>query len=73
MKTSMLALFTLALVAAPAHAAQAFQPCEALADSEKLAGAARTSFLKKCEADTTAACEARADEKKLAARRGPAR
>jgi len=55
MKTSMLALFTLALVAAPAHAAQAFQPCETLADSEKLAGAARTSFLKKCESDATPA------------------
>jgi hypothetical protein len=46
--------------------AGAAKPCEALADSEKLAGAARASFLKKCETDTTAFCEARADEKKLA-------
>jgi hypothetical protein len=45
--------------------------CEAMADQKKLAGAARTSFLKKCEGDAKgnqagAACEATAKEKKLA-------
>jgi hypothetical protein len=45
--------------------------CEATADQKKLAGAARTSFVKKCEADAKgnsagAACEAQAAEKKLA-------
>lgn len=45
--------------------------CEATADQKKLAGAARTSFVKKCETDAKgnqagAACEATATEKKLA-------
>jgi hypothetical protein len=51
--------------------AQAAESCEAQAQARKLAGAARTSFMKKCEADAkaaspTAACEAQADQKKLA-------
>ena len=33
---------------------------------KKLAGAAKTSFMKKCEKDATAACETQAGEKKLA-------
>ncbi len=32
---------------------------------KKLAGAAKTSFLKKCEKDATAACQAASKEKKL--------
>jgi hypothetical protein len=48
--------------------------CETTADQKKLAGAARSSFLKKCEADAggnkadqaSAACEATAKDKKLA-------
>ena len=44
--------------------------CEAQANEKKLAGAARTSFLKKCEKDAANAvkktCEAQAAEKKLA-------
>jgi hypothetical protein len=44
--------------------------CEARAAEKKLAGAAKNSFMKKCEADVKAAgtpsCEARATEKKLA-------
>ncbi|MEJ7929892.1 hypothetical protein WG922_07900 [Ramlibacter sp. AN1015] len=45
--------------------------CETQAASRKLAGAAKTSFLKKCEADATAAsgataCEAQANTRKLA-------
>ncbi len=42
--------------------------CEAQANEKKLAGAARTSFVKKCETDIAQApsCDAQADEKKLA-------
>jgi len=40
--------------------------CTEQATEKKLAGAARTSFLKKCEADATAQCDATATEKKLA-------
>ena len=44
--------------------------CEAQATEKKLAGAAKTSFVKKCEKDATAGvqktCDAQAAEKKLA-------
>jgi hypothetical protein len=44
--------------------------CEAQATEKKLAGAAKTSFVKKCETDAgasaTASCDAQATEKKLA-------
>ena len=45
--------------------------CEAQAAEKKLAGAAKTSFMKKCEADAagggaSAACEKSAADKKLA-------
>ena len=40
--------------------------CTANAMEKKLAGAAKTSFMKKCEADAKAACDAQAAEKKLA-------
>lgn len=45
--------------------------CEAQATEKKLAGAAKTSFVKKCEADAKgnqagSTCEAAAAEKKLA-------
>ena len=56
------------LLAITAHAAG--PGCEVQADEKKLSGAAKTSFIKKCEKDaagaTTAACEAQAAEKKLA-------
>ena len=39
--------------------------CNAAAAEKKLAGAAKTSFLKKCETDATATCEAASKEKKL--------
>jgi hypothetical protein len=39
--------------------------CQAAASEKKLAGAAKTSFLKKCEADATAKCESASAEKKL--------
>jgi hypothetical protein len=40
--------------------------CTAQATDKKLAGAAKTSFMKKCESDASKACEAQAGEKKLA-------
>jgi hypothetical protein len=36
------------------------------AEEKKLAGAAKTSFLKKCQSDAASACETAAAEKKLA-------
>ena len=50
-------------VAAAAHAEG--PSCNAAAAEKKLAGAAKTSFLKKCEKDATATCEAASKEKKL--------
>jgi hypothetical protein len=54
-----------------AHAADA--ACEAKATEKKLAGAAKNSFMKKCEKETAAPsggagadCQAKATEKKLA-------
>jgi hypothetical protein len=55
-----LALATFAL------SAQATPACEAKAAEKKLAGAAKASFLKKCEREAAVSCTARADEKKLA-------
>jgi hypothetical protein len=40
--------------------------CKAQAGEKKLAGAALTSFMKKCESDATKSCDASAGEKKLA-------
>ena len=40
--------------------------CNALVTEKKLAGAAKTSFLKKCSADATTTCQAASAEKKLA-------
>lgn len=40
--------------------------CNANAAEKKLAGAAKTSFLKKCERDAATACTTTAAEKKLA-------
>ena len=56
----------LALIAVPVLAENT---CDAQAADKKLAGAAKTSFLKKCNADAArgaqAACDAKAAEKKL--------
>lgn len=40
--------------------------CTAQATEKKLAGAAKTSFMGKCERDAKTACDASATEKKLA-------
>lgn len=39
--------------------------CQSVVTEKKLAGAARTSFLKKCEKDAAARCEVASKEKKL--------
>ncbi len=67
---STLAIVVCGLFAAPAFAAD----CAAQAAEKKLAGAAKTSFVKKCEKDASAApkaavspaCEKSAADKKLA-------
>ncbi len=67
MRTVLIAVLTTLFAANAAFAADA--GCEAKAAEKKLAGAAKTSFMKKCEADARPAgddCEAKAAEKKLA-------
>jgi hypothetical protein len=39
--------------------------CAAIASGKKLAGAAMTSFMKKCQADAAKTCDASAADKKL--------
>lgn len=59
----------LALILALSFTGAAFAEgptCAASAADKKLAGAAKTSFMKKCQADAKAACEVQATEKKLA-------
>jgi hypothetical protein len=68
-KFVMIALVALASANVAAYAADA--SCTAKAAEKKLAGAAKDSFVKKCEKDTKAAssqtmCEGKAAEKKLA-------
>jgi hypothetical protein len=41
------------------------QSCSATVQEKKLAGAAKTSFLKKCEREASERCEAAATERKL--------
>ena len=68
LKNTLIAVLLAAFAATSAHAVS---DCEAKAvskDGKPLAGAAKTSFMKKCEADAggAAGCEALAAEKKLA-------
>jgi hypothetical protein len=56
--------------AMPAYAQTATQTprspsCTADATTKKLAGAAKTSFMKKCQTDATTACDAAVADKKL--------
>lgn len=48
-----------------ALSAPAFATCQSDADAKKLGGAARTSFMGKCERDAQATCDTQASEKKL--------
>lgn len=65
---AIIATVALALLSSLAHAAP---DCEAVAAEKKLAGAAKTSFMKKCEREAGKsaageACAMKASEKKLA-------
>jgi hypothetical protein len=68
MKTFVLAV-TVSLVtsaALPTLAHAEGSSCTATVSDKKLAGAAKTSFMKKCETDAKANCDAAAADKKLA-------
>jgi hypothetical protein len=54
----------LSLYAVNARAADS--SCAAQVTEKKLAGAAKTSFMNKCERDAKASCDSAANEKKLA-------
>lgn len=70
MRKALIAMALATLAAHPAWSADPAAPagpsCHAAAAEKKLAGAAKTSFLKKCEKDAQAACDTRAAERKLA-------
>ena len=51
---------------AAAQPAAAASSCSATVTDKKLAGAAKSSFMKKCEREATATCEASATDRKLA-------
>jgi hypothetical protein len=59
-------LAALVLIAFVSSTYAADSACRAAAKEKKLAGAALTSFVKKCEEDAKVKCEAAATEKKLA-------
>jgi len=63
MTKTLAAAFLLMMCAGSATAAEA--SCTAQATEKKLAGAAKTSFMTKCEKDMKAACDTQASEKKL--------
>jgi hypothetical protein len=63
-KSIIRAAMALALVGVPALAF-ADPSCVAQATDKKLAGAAKTSFMKKCDADAAASCDKQAADKKL--------
>ena len=64
-KLTQLAIAATLLLGATASWAEG-PTCTANAAEKKLAGAAKTSFMKKCDKDAAATCEAIAAEKKLA-------
>ena len=69
MKTTAIAFIVCALAGsaiAQTATPEAKPSCKAQATDKKLAGAALTSFSKKCESDATSACDAAAADKKLA-------
>lgn len=61
MKRLALALLLSSLAATGAFA----ESCKDTASAKKLAGAALTSFMKKCEKDSATACDTQAADKKL--------
>jgi hypothetical protein len=65
MRLVVLCSFALAALL-PMASFSADMSCNAAAAEKKLAGAAKTSFLKKCQKDAAATCDTAAAEKKLA-------
>ncbi len=59
-------MMVIALLAAGVTNAYADGTCTSQATSKKLAGAAKTSFLTKCQKDAATSCDASAASKKLA-------
>jgi hypothetical protein len=59
-------LLVTALLSFAAAAQAADATCTVQAGDKKLAGAAKNSFMKKCETDAKTACETQAAERKLA-------
>jgi hypothetical protein len=55
----------LVMVMCAGSATAAESSCTAQATEEKLAGAAKTSFMTKCEKDMKASCDTQASDKKL--------
>jgi hypothetical protein len=55
----------IAIVLAMAAGSAYADSCKATAGDKKLAGAALTSFMKKCESDAKKSCDSQAAEKKL--------
>ena len=67
MRTTMMAFMTAAVLAGAIHEARAEgATCNATVSEKKLAGAAKNSFLKKCQANAQAQCDSTAASKKLA-------
>jgi hypothetical protein len=64
-RTIAAALLAAALVGAPTFAL-ADDSCVSQATDKKLAGAAKNSFMTKCEKDAKASCDGQAADKKLA-------
>jgi hypothetical protein len=56
----------LSLLLASTAAAQNTPSCRAQADEKKLAGAAKNSFMTRCERDAKSSCDAFAMDRKLA-------
>jgi hypothetical protein len=65
MHTLSRAIIVIAGLVVPLAAASADESCKLQASDKKLAGAALTSFMTKCEKDAKAACETQASDKKL--------
>jgi hypothetical protein len=65
MRTLTLTIAVSAVLIASLTAAIADESCKAQATDKKLAGAALTSFMTKCEKDAKTACDTQAADKKL--------
>jgi hypothetical protein len=65
MRIGVVSFFSLCLFIGAASAYAAGPNCADQAMSRKLAGAAQTSFMRKCERDATASCDASAKARKL--------